>query len=1644
MSDRNPQLPSSRTNPKVVRLSDPYDVASSTAFAPSVSVPVPGGGGAAKAGGYEPLRVLGAIREKGFQKDARPVRISAPEPRVTPFPVARHRSEGPHWAPVPISNVAGTREAEEDGEDSGAESVSRLAQPLQRKIKSGLQLGTGRVEQELSKPKATVIELGDEKPTPAEGVVESVPKQARVYSSNQHDTSAKKLTRETPSKLEGVEDVINAENLGRLQDMSETEIAEAQAELLRRLRPEVVDMLKRRGAAKDKKMQEEDQQEKLKPIVDKDVVSEINPSSFSFPLEEADKMITSVDSQHGHSPRFDPLGKDHMEDTVFQKSLIQAPVEINNNIGKSWTQRVEDVRLKKFDFNGNIISSNHSSGFEFGSSASEKPETYHNVAERDFLRSEGDPAREGYSLKEATTLVRSTVPGQRAAALQLIASILDRALMGLQNSTFQEICGFAESGLENDADWQAIWAYALGPEPQLGLTLRLALDDSHATVVAACGKALQALLSCSSNEYYFHLLETFWSEERTLATAPIFRKRTKQEEGFIGGGRWKYNVKPSNLHPFQGKPTQEMVEEEGNSTVGDDSAVINQDVAAGLIRMGILPRIRYIIEVEQLVVVEEHLMNVLIALARHSPQAAEMVMKCPRLIEAVTQRFLLNNDRSNTRACLVCAKAIQLLKILAQASRATCICFAESGALQVAMSDLFRKSFSAAPTGVQGSFGGLTGTLSEALRLWRVCIKYEIGISLFSDLYPALCFWLSPPSPDYSWMSSEDDDMFCLAQESYLLLGELARTLPVLHALSKGNGSQAAESEHLCWSWSVALPMVETSFGWLSSECTSFFKMLGCLSGNSSSILTNNKISMKRIQYFIGALHAVFNFLSVVCERVSSGKDHLEMPKGSVQASNTYQPFWLPAFIPQLGLHVAASNLLGFHRSGTQSKNANPTLVDWILNFKEAADPETLLVLVSCMHALIRLAHSIDTLLEVARPEVLNVSDKEQLSVPQVTLRSGILLSAENELQGLLEAIGNQIIGNQLLQASESNGRGGPAPGVGLGWGSKYGGAWSIQTLLAQKYALLTTDLLLFLPRRTRELYEDQSADWCRVPNYGEIARIKWRFDAGLAAMMVAGPGKAHLLEKVLSDVLLNTALFSSIVRSCQSILKTWAKHRESKDGSQTASNETVLMKSNIQQGRDILLQHFKTMWLLEKSKLDKEDATHTNESGTKSLATIPEDSPHLEDDSMSCRAARTESQMAEWAGARLPLPNHWFLSPLSTDLTQHEIHSISIEDNCNMDEGEQNCMENLIRSGLVLLLGLETIMDQVKDTVYSGVSRIPLVRKIHALSTLFVLGGDVFLQHGIRELIGAFQDFLGFELDEASTRNIICKDSNEKLQLRPRYIETRCQKRKIAAEPYILEERHTREASTETSSQPFCAPSKIVAVDGKQGLDFELFIDSSYVNFAESLAETFAASSFGDLNFGCQVAIYFRREVAESIRLAIWRVLADAKVLELLPSLESCIGSTLGYLYPAEDAERVLETYVSAWTSGTLERAADRHSLPFTLALHHIAAFIFKLVDNTDLQRKKFVRNLVRASARRKKQQIMLLQLLSYGLRSTHKNCSDEPPFLDPSAKEFQDLESRLLLLFEACTGDQGLLAEVQNLQKLLPQYGLSDSLKD
>lgn len=80
-----------------------------------------------------------------------------------------------------------------------------------------------------------------------------------------------------------------------------------------------------------------------------------------------------------------------------------------------------------------------------------------------------------------------------------------------------------------------------------------------------------------------------------ICTAPVFRSKPEIDVGFLRGGFWKYNAKPSNILTLVENIIDD--ETEGNHTIQDDIVVAGQDFAAGLVRMGILIRLRYLLEV---------------------------------------------------------------------------------------------------------------------------------------------------------------------------------------------------------------------------------------------------------------------------------------------------------------------------------------------------------------------------------------------------------------------------------------------------------------------------------------------------------------------------------------------------------------------------------------------------------------------------------------------------------------------------------------------------------------------------------------------------------------------------------------------------------------------------------------------------------------------------------------------------------------------------------------------------------------------------------------------------------------------------------------------------------------------------------------
>jgi RNA polymerase II-associated protein 1 len=272
------------------------------------------------------------------------------------------------------------------------------------------------------------------------------------------------------------------------------------------------------------------------------------------------------------------------------------------------------------------------------------------------------------------------------------------------------------------------------------------------------------------------------------------------------------------------------------------------------------------------------------------------------------------------------------------------------------------------------------------------------------------------------------------------------------------------------------------------------------------------------------------------------------------------------------------------------------------------------------------------------------------------------------------------------------------------------------------------------------------------------------------------------------------------------------------------------------------LNSHFRSRWLAIKKKKNAGNNSSVSVPKPETLETIQEETELAEVVNQPC-----STLVVEWTHQRLPLPMHWILSAVCS--TDDPKDTISASDNYNVD---------VSRAGLIFLLGLEAISA-------APCLHTPLVWKMHALSVSIRSSMDLLQEDRSRDIFHSLQELYGQRL------NRLCQKYN-----RSQYI-----KKDECVEISTLHE------DKQTSSLEF--------------LRFQEKIHGSYTTFIESLVEQFAAVSYGDAIFGRQVAIYLHRRVEPTVRLAAWNALSNAYVLELLPSLDKCIGDMQGYLEPLE-----------------------------------------------------------------------------------------------------------------------------------------------
>ncbi|KAG8368038.1 hypothetical protein BUALT_Bualt15G0003900 [Buddleja alternifolia] len=1280
--------------------------------------------------------MVGGIVEKGFSDNQpnKPLGPSAaPRPTVLPFPVARHRSHGPLWAPR-VANFNGVNKDEDFGEEedfSGMDMAADVANPVQRKQKKGLDFsrwqeivkkdGNSVAHEKEKEPHSTGLGIGRKvKGKTSDKVNRHIadPNDAKLCRTSHTDDAKEqfmtvdgnaskvfkevKEDTEAASQMASVNDIhrfrhaknenivqpvqrlqaglaksgdslesqIDAENRARLAKMSVDEIAEAQTELMAKLNPELINALRKRAQTKGKRQK----------FSSSDVVN-----GGEADIKNVTKLTTSSDNSISDEPVKEVAG-----DTRVNKDDKATPNLSPQNSGMwdAWSKRVERVRDMRFSLDGNILNNDFPLVSDTGKASSQSGYSAHNVSERDFLRTEGDPGAAGYTIKEAVALARSVIPGQRTLALHLIAAVLDRAICSICKNQVGSASNISDA--EGSLDWEAIWAFALGPEPELALSLRMSIDDNHNSVVLACAKAIQSVLSYDMNEIIFDISEKTPSYSKDVCTAPVFRSKPDVNGGFLRGGFWKYNTKPSNILRFGEESVGD--EDEGENTIQDDIFVAGQDIAAGLVRMGILPRICYLLEADPTAPLEECLISILIAIARHSPTCAAAIMDCGRLVRTVASRFA-SNEQTEINPCKI--KSVTLLKVLARLEKKNCLTLMKNGIFRQVTWHLYRFPFSFDKWVKSGREACKLSSalLVEQLRLWKVVVNYGYSISEFSDLFPSLCIWLGVPTMEKLIENDVKNEFFAITTELYLLLDVLACRLPNLYSHTNERTEGGAQDQETL-SWSHLGPIIDPALEWLEVK---------------------RSLKDSDLNSFLWVVSSVLNMLSSVLKAVIP-EDTTSLPNGRLP--------WLPDFVPKIGVKIIKNEY--FKLSGVIDANhlsENGSIVEYFSHLRLQESQELAISSTCCLQGLVQLVASVDKLIQHANLDHNALSSREDK-----ILANGIFNSCMVEVRDLLTTLMILITNEwQYMQRVDMFGRGGPAPGVGVGWGASAGGYWSLKTLLAQQDARLLTCLLEI------EISEFPSAK--DALEAGETGRAMQRLNSVLAACLVVGPGNNSVIDKLLKVIFKVPALkyLDFVIRQFLGKgLKTFRWNYEEEEYELFAN---------------VLTTHFKNRWLSKKTKRKAKGQTDRNshkktKKENRSLETIHEDmdAPNTTDE-------ESTSLRLEWAHQRLPLPAYWFLSAISG--VHSEINSCpagASYKNTYM-EVPSNFLE-IAKAGLFFLLGLEAIPTFLTSEFSSPVKSVSVVWKLHAISAVLLSGMGVLEDEKSRDVYETLQNVYGGIVD--------------------------------------------------------------------------------------------------------------------------------------------------------------------------------------------------------------------------------------------------------------------------------------------------------
>ena len=461
--------------------------------------------------------------------------------------------------------------------------------------------------------------------------------------------------------------------------------------------------------------------------------------------------------------------------------------------------------------------------------------------ERDPLRA-GEGAEIGYTFQEAGALTRSSVASQRVIGLTIIGRVLKLARRWSYAPVDPLPVILASSDdspprLPNTITWASVWVYATVDCAVITL-LRRALDDAHAQPMNAALVAIQALVGGVGVGGVDGLEATL--VDALESTTPIDSSgvsyaaplwRAEPEDAPCGGSgfepiAWEHAVEEVSLGDdshVQLAEEPDEVEEGLNKQMSERRQATEQaaDPIAALLRMGILQRLRYALEIERDARGEIFIYDALAAFARHSKAAVHALARCPRLVPTLVARVkdsCTDGARGSPTEPMVIgvARAVKVLRLIAQSNPDAAKDMSSEGVLKHVIQAAI--TFGGVSTNADGSQNARPKDSAallwrEAFKLWAATSASGVDAPAFDAIHPLIAPWMEKSS-------DVRRDQPLLAMDMFALLTTLSISLP-----EKGDADDAgppaamdiADSKETL-SWRCATAAAKCAEEWLAAK----------------------------------------------------------------------------------------------------------------------------------------------------------------------------------------------------------------------------------------------------------------------------------------------------------------------------------------------------------------------------------------------------------------------------------------------------------------------------------------------------------------------------------------------------------------------------------------------------------------------------------------------------------------------------------------------------------------------------------------------------------------------------------------------------------------------------------------------------------